>query len=89
VQVGYAANNGSANLATAVGGVYTDASKAGTQIVANTQVYSTLTGANLRQTVAAANTNAVYTDTSLFFSLTTAAGVAGTADFTLHGYVFP
>lgn len=88
VQTGFAANNSSANLASAVGGVYTDASKGGTQIVANTQAYSTLTGANLRQTIAAASTTAVYTDTTLFVSLTTPAGVAGTVDYVLYGYVF-
>jgi hypothetical protein len=88
VQQGFAANNSSANLATAQGGIYTDASKAGTQIVASSQVFTTLTGANLRQSLTSANTNSVLTDTTLWFSLTTAAGVAGTAEVILIGYVF-
>lgn len=88
-QTGFVANNSSANLATAAGGIYTDASKAGTQIVASSQVYTSITGANKRQTLTVSTAGLdLQTDTTLFFSLTTAAGVAGTAELVLIGYVF-
>lgn len=88
LQTGFVANNGSANYATAAGGIYQSASKT-TPVVDATQVYTSITGANKRQTLTINSTGLdLSTDTSLFFSLTTAAGVAGTGDLVLVGYVF-
>lgn len=44
---GIVVTNASISLSAAVGGFYTAAAKGGSQIVANTQVYSSLTTANL------------------------------------------
>jgi hypothetical protein len=75
----------SISLTTAAGGIYTTASKAGTQLVASSQTYSALTatgpdaaGSNLILT--ATNINNIFlSDTTLFFSLTTPQGSAATA----------
>lgn len=79
--------NASIDLDTAVGGVYTAASKGGTVIVANTQVYSALTTAAkaVALTLAAGATDNVWTGSSLFLSLTTAQGAAATADIYVFG----
>jgi hypothetical protein len=86
--LGFVVNNGSANLSAAVGGIYTSASKSGA-IVDATQTYSLITGANkVQQYTVNATGLDLSTDLTLFFSLTTAAGVAGTAEIVLLGYVF-
>ena len=88
LQTGFVANNGAANLATAAGGIYQSASKT-TPVVDAAQVYTSITGANKRQTLTINATGLdLSTDTTLFFSLTTAAGVAGAGDLVLVGYVF-
>ena len=88
LQTGFVANNGSANYATAAGGIYLSASKT-TPVVDAAQVYTSITGANKRQTLTINSTGLdLSTDTTLFFSLTTAAGVAGTGDLVLVGYAF-
>lgn len=75
--------NASVDLTAADGGIYTAASKGGTAIVANTQVYTALTAANkvLALTIAARESNAL----DLYLSLTGAQGAAATADFYVLG----
>jgi hypothetical protein len=78
---------GNAAASLAVGGVYTDASKGGTAVVANTQVYTSITGANTNQNLTISTAGAqVMTDLSLFFSLTTAHGTAATAELMIIAY---
>jgi len=79
-----------ANASAAVGGIYTDASKGGTAIVAGTQVYTSLTAQNTTQALTVATAaGAVLTDTSWFFSLSTAAGVAASGNLIILGYYIP
>lgn len=77
--------NPSISLTTAAGGIYTAASKGGTAVVANTQVYSALTayGKALNLTMAAILEFAA--GASPILSLTTAQGAAATADVYLFG----
>lgn len=84
--------NASISLTTAVGGIYTAASKSGA-IVANTQVYSALTAANkfVALTLAGTSLTDVYdaaTNTNFYLSLTTAQGAAATADVYVYGRLF-
>lgn len=75
--------NASISLTTAAGGFYTGASKGGTILVANTQVYTTLSAASkiLNCTLAAsANTDVFDASTAVYLSLTTPQAVAATAD---------
>lgn len=79
--------NASANLTTAVGGFYTAASKGGTTLVANTQVYtscSTATGVQ-RVTLATGAADNTYTATTQYLSLTTGQGSTATADVYVFG----
>lgn len=85
--------NASISLTTAVGGIYTAASKAGTQLVANSQVYSALTAPELFVKLTKANTalTTVFNGTTqpnLYFSLTTPQGAAATADIYVYGVRF-
>lgn len=79
--------NASTNLTTAVGGVYTAASKGGSAVVANTQVYTALTGATkyVGLTLAALVGTDLRTDATLYLSLTLAQGGAATADVYVFG----
>lgn len=81
--------NPSLNLTLAVGGIYTAASKGGTAIVANTQVYTALTGSTkfLDLTLATILGTDILTAQTLFFSLTTGQGAAATADIFVFGEV--
>lgn len=81
--------NASVSLTTAVGGVYTAASKSGA-IVANTQVYSALTAATkyLKLTLTGAALTDVLDLANLYFSLTTAQGAAATADIYVYARLF-
>ena len=83
--------NASISLTTAAGGFYPAASKGGTPIVANNQVYSALTTANslMTATMAAFGTGTRFSSANLakigglltiYFSLTTAQGTAATGD---------
>lgn len=82
--------NPSISLTTAVGGIYTAASKGGTAVVANSQVYSALTAST--KFVALTLANSALTDvlnlSALYFSLTTAQGAAATADVYVYGRLF-
>ncbi len=93
---GIVITNASLSLTTAVGGFYPTTSKGGTAIVANTQVYSSLTTAAklLAATLAAGAATTRYTSgnvdningyLTIYLSLTTAQGVAATADIYLLG----
>lgn len=78
-------DNASTSLTTAAGGFYPAASKGGTAIVANTQAYTTLTGAAVGaagSTMKATlnNATAVFNLPRIYLSLTTAQGAAATAD---------
>ena len=81
-----------ASLSVAVGGFYTEADKAGDEIVADTQVYSALTTYDLlmQATLASFAQTARFsrrnlTDWSIYFSLTTPQGGAALADIYLIG----
>lgn len=77
------ATNGSISLTTAAGGVYPAASKGGTAIVANTQVFTALTGTaatKVNLTLASAANTTAYLATGIYLSLTTGQGAAATAD---------
>ena len=97
---GIIVTNASVSLTTAVGGIYTAASKGGSQLVANSQVYSSLTAPTklLQATLTStANTsrfssaNLTFTVIfglpylTLYFSLTTPQGATATADIYLVG----
>jgi len=82
------AGNGSVSLTTAAGGIYPAASKGGTAVVANSQVYSGVTGASLivSLTIAATPGNTIYApSTQLYLSLTTGQGAPATADLYVWG----
>lgn len=75
--------NASVNMTTAAGGFYSEAAKAGTALVAATQVYTALTSATvtLDCTIAAV----VGGLSTVYFSLTTGQGAAATADICIYG----
>ena len=79
--------NVSTSLTLAAGGIYTTTSKGGSAVVAAAQVYSGLTGATkaLDLTIAAVGNTDMRTETTLYFSLTTAQGGAATADIYIYG----
>lgn len=80
-------DNASINLTTAAGGIYTLAGKAGVTIVAAGQVYSALTASTKWKdlTLEAVVGTDVFTQATLFFSLTTAQGAAATGNIWLFG----
>jgi hypothetical protein len=78
--------NASASLTLAVGGLYTAASKGGTQVLANTQVFSGLTASSKILLLSSLITADVLTAGQLYLSLTTGQGTAATADVYLYGY---
>lgn len=86
--------NASISLTTAAGGFYPTVSKGGTSIVANTQIYSSLTASSvlLNPTLTSygsttAFTSSILTSNSIYFALTTAQGAAATADIYLCGII--
>lgn len=81
------AQNPSISLTTAVGGIYTATAKGGSALVANTQVYSALTGATkiVNLTLAAVASTDARTESLLYLSLTTPQGAAATADIFVFG----
>ncbi len=87
--------NASISLTTAAGGFYPAASKGGTPIVANSQVYSTLTTSAKLMTASlasfgsttrfsSANLASIGGLLAVYFALTTAQGAAATADVFLE-----
>lgn len=81
------ATNCTGTLTLAVGGLYPSASKAGTPLVAATQVYSTLTGNTilLPMTIAAVGLTTAYTLNTVYFSLTTAGASGAVCDIYVMG----
>jgi hypothetical protein len=80
--------NASIPLTTAAGGIYPTISKGGNPYVAATQVYTTvLNGATAFLSLTTTNIGglATHNDPTLYFSLTTAQGVAATADIYVFG----
>lgn len=79
--------NASISLTTAAGGFYSNAGKAGTIIVAAAQVYSALTTTAkfIDATLTAVMGTDVLTSATIYLSLTTAQGVAATADIFILG----
>lgn len=84
--------NSAISLTTAAGGFYPVANKGGTPIVAASQVYSALTDSTklMNPTLASYGsttlfTRSIVTDWMLYFSLTTAQGIAATADIYILG----
>ena len=83
------AKNASVSLTTAAGGVYPSASKGGTAIVAAGQLYSALTTSTLAVDLTLAVGTTVYAKGGApILSLTTAQGVAATADLYLFGDIY-
>jgi hypothetical protein len=80
-------DNASINLTTAAGGIYTQAAKAGTAIVAAAQVYTALTtSAKFKDlTLEAVIATDILTATTIYLSLTTAQGAAATANVWVFG----
>lgn len=76
--------NASTSLTLAAGGLYTATSKGGTAVVANTQIYSALTGATPALALTIANTDQ-RSNAAFYLSLTTGQGGAATADFLVIG----
>ena len=70
-------------MTTAVGGFYSEAAKGGTALVAETQVYTALTGASVTLTCTMAEIVAGLA--TVYFALTTAQGAAATADIPIYG----
>lgn len=81
------ATNCTGTLTLAVGGFYPAASKGGTTLVSSAQAYSALTAATqvLITTMAAGIATTRYTVSTVYFSLTTAAGGAATCDIYVTG----
>lgn len=81
----------STSLTTVVGGIYDAASKGGNVIVANSQTYSTLTGATLFKdlTLATFPSTTYQTSTALFFSPTTPQGATATVIVAIYGINLP
>lgn len=79
--------NASISLDTAAGGVYNVASKGGTALVANTQVYSALTAATLGLDLTLTATGKGLQTAAPIFALTTAQGAAATADIYAFGQI--
>lgn len=78
--------NPSTSMTTAVGGIYTAAAKGGDALVANTQVYTSLTAAGAGQGLTLTALGAgLRSDAALYLSLTTAQGAAATADVYVIG----
>lgn len=79
----------SLNLTTVVSGIYTAAAKGGSQVVANTQVYTALTAGTkfLDLTINTPATTDVQTASSLFFSPVTPQGAAATLQIYVYGDV--
>jgi hypothetical protein len=94
---GIIVTNPSISLTTAAGGFYPQILKGGTPIVANTQVYSSLTGATklLNATVAAGalatrfSPAVLINSYAVWLSLTTAQGAVAFADVFLVGVILP
>jgi len=82
---GIVVTNASISLTTAAGGVYNAASKGGTALVANTQVYSALTAATKFVDLTMAAVADIQTAANVYLSLTTAQGAAATADVYVYG----
>lgn len=82
--------NASISLTTAAGGVYTAITKGGSAIVAAAQVYTALTASTKYVALTKAGTSLtdVLNTANLYFSLTTAQGVAATADIYVYGRLF-
>jgi len=78
--------NASTSLTLAVGGLYTSTSKGGSQVIANTQVFSALTASSKIILLSSLITGDVLTASQLYLSLTTAQGSAATVDLYLYGY---
>lgn len=85
------ATNASTNLSggAAAGGIYTEVSKTGINVVGSGQLYTGLTtsGKFIDLTLAAGVTADVSIATTLFFSLSVANGSAATADIYVFGEV--
>lgn len=81
--------NASATPTLAAGGVYTAASKGGSAIVANSQAYSSLTAPTKVLNLTLAITDTAFSVSTLYLSLTTAAGSASTADVYVFGELLP
>jgi len=75
----------SASVSSAVGGVYTGASKSGTTLVDNTTTYLALGAAARGQGVTPAGTGRVTLSATPILSLTTPHGTAGTCKWVING----
>lgn len=78
--------NASTSLTTAIGGLYQATAKGGTQIIADTQVFSALTVSTKVILLPSLIAGDILTAAQLYLSLTTGQGAASTADFFIYGY---
>lgn len=88
IQSAFRFGNASASCASAVGGVYTAASKGGTPVLVATTAFTTMNAASTGQASnpgSAAALNFPLTASALYFSLTTPHGSAATADLYVLG----
>lgn len=86
------ATNGSVNMTTAQGGLYSAVAKGGITIVAATQAYTAMTAAGKLQRAvvdAAGGQVNVLTGATIYFSLTTPQGAAATGDVFVLGVPLP
>lgn len=82
--------NASISLTSAVGGLYNQAGKAGTPLVASSQAYSALTAGNLALDLTLNFTTTVLAAlTPIYFSLSTSQGAAATADIFVYADQYP
>jgi hypothetical protein len=79
--------NASVSLTTAIGGIYTGAGKTGTALVPASQTYSALTAPSKYMDTGQhiLTITDMFSNQTLFFSLTTPQGVAATADIYIYG----
>ena len=76
--------NATVNMTTAAGGIYAGALKTGVTVVAAGQSYALLTS-NIKNIDLTIADNDIRTANPIYFSLTTAQGVAATADIRIYG----
>ncbi len=86
------AANASLSLTTAVGGIYSEAGKAGTEVIGASQAWSALTAASVNssgsgQAFGTHTADTVYDKSEIYLSLSTPQGAPATAD--LYVYIQP
>src|SRR5690349_21519110 len=81
--------NASGAMTLVVGGIYTATNKGGTAVVSAVQAWSGLAGSTSLLGLTLASLTTVLTASTLYLSLSTPRGSAGTADIYIFGKVLP